>query len=62
MSSLLNARSVNLKIGPAAGIWLRPDLAAMGLDDRARNGKAHAHSLWLGGDEWLKQLRRDVSD
>src|SRR6266516_4465268 len=40
-------------------VGLQPDLPAVRLDDRPRDRKADAHSLALGGDEWLEQLRRD---
>src|SRR5262245_58636169 len=48
------------KDGPTAGVWLDHDLAAVRFDDGARDRQADPHSLGLGRDERLKQLRTDL--
>src|SRR5690606_37561887 len=45
----------------AARRFLRGNTSAMGFDDGARDGQAHAHALRLGGDERLEQLIGDVA-
>jgi hypothetical protein len=46
-------------------IWLpvwkirrRPQLATVGINDRAANRQSHSHALWLGGEERFKELIR----
>src|SRR6476659_3941361 len=46
--------------GAAARIGFGPQLAAMGFNDRARNGQAHPHSLTLGGRKGLEQFLGDL--
>jgi len=41
----------------AARAVLGPQPAAVRFDDRARDGKADAHAVGLGGDEWLEDYR-----
>src|SRR5207237_6489004 len=37
----------------------RPQAPAMGVDDRAANGKPHAETVGLGRHEWLEDPLRD---
>src|SRR5262249_14627274 len=46
--------------GAAAGVRSRPEVAAVGLDDRLADRQPDAHALRLGGDERLKQLRHHI--
>src|SRR4029078_8471743 len=43
-----------------AGIWLNPKLAAMRLNNGARNGQADTHAGPLGRREGLKELRGNL--
>src|SRR6185312_14545202 len=47
---------------PAARIWLRPHLTAMGFNDALGDRQADAHARRFGGDERLEQARDDLLD
>src|ERR1700749_3447001 len=52
-------RQFEFKTGSAIRITCRPEMAAVVLYDRAHNRKAHAHALWFGREESIKQPRHD---
>src|SRR5580704_2236591 len=47
-----------LEDGAVWKIRRRPQLATVGINDRAANRQSHPHALWLGGKERFKELVR----
>src|SRR6476646_5707130 len=45
--------------GSTAGVWLSPHLSTTSFDDALGDGEADAHAGRLGGDERLKQARKN---
>src|SRR5262247_2178415 len=59
------ARQLDTECEPAIGVGFRHDTAAVGLDDRAADGQAHAEAARLRADEALEhalELRRFRAD